>query len=80
MLDIAGKAFYTSPGVACEINTDLNKADISKTHRLKNYTLIMVESSARFEQSISRYRMSLWLELGMVALILLAIFTLTLHD
>jgi two-component system sensor histidine kinase PhoQ len=80
MLDIAGQAFfYTSLGVAWEVNTDSNKADASKTRRLKNYTLTMAEHSARFEQSMSQYRMSLWLGLGILALIFLAVFTLTLY-
>ena len=80
VLDIAGQAFfYTSLGVAWEINTGLNKADAIKTRRLKNYTLTIAEDSVRFEQSMIQYRMSLWLGLGILALILLAVFTLTLY-
>ena len=80
VLDIAGQAFfYTSLGVAWEINTGSNKADANKIRRLKNYTLTIAEDSVRFEQGMIQYRMSLWLGLGILALILLAVFTLTLY-
>jgi len=80
VLDIAGQAFfYTSLGVAWEISTGPNKANPIKTRRLKNYTLTIAEDSVRFEQGMIQYRMSLWLGLGILALILLAVFTLTLY-
>lgn len=73
--DIAGKSFfYTSLGVAWEIKTKQIQPS-----QLKNYTLTMAENSARIEQGMSQYRMFLWLGLGILALILLAVFTLTLY-
>ncbi len=74
-LEMAGQSFfYTSLGVAWEI-----KASQNKTSRLKSYTLAIAEHSGRFGNSISQYRMYLWLGLGLLALILLAVFTLTLY-
>lgn len=61
--------FYTSLGVAWEL----------ESNQLQRYTLIIAEHSARLEHSMSQYRMSLWLGLGLLALILLAVFTLTLY-
>lgn len=61
--------FYTSLGVAWELSSG----------SLKNYTLTIAEHSTRFEQSISQYRMVLWLGLGILAVVLLVVFTLTLN-
>lgn len=73
-LEVAEQSFfYTSLGVAWEIN--INPVN---PPRLKNYTFMVAEHFVRFENSISQYRMYLWLGLGMLALILLAVFTLTL--
>ena len=74
-IDIEGQVFfYTSLGVAWEINTQEAGAE-----QLKHYTLVVAEHSARFEHSISQYRMYLWLGLGLLALLLLSVFTLTLY-
>lgn len=69
-LDIGEQSFFfTSLGVAWEINQN----------RLKSYTLVIAEHSARLQQGMDQYRMSLWLGLSLLALILLVVFTLTLY-
>jgi two-component system sensor histidine kinase PhoQ len=69
-LIIEGQSFfYTSLGVAWELPSG----------SLKQYTLAIAEDSIRFEQSISQYRMVLWLGLGVLAVLLLVVFTLTLN-
>ncbi len=73
-LDIAERPFFfTSLGVAWE-----TKIDPIETTQLKRYTFVIAEHFVRFENSINQYRMNLWLGLGMLTLILLAVFTLTL--
>lgn len=68
-LIIEGQSFfYTSLGVAWELPSG----------SLKQYTLAIAEDSIRFEKSISQYRMVLWLGLGVLAVLLLVVFTLTL--
>lgn len=62
--------FYSSQGVAWEstVNSELIE-----------YTFIIAEQGGRFQQSIGQYRMYLWLGLSLLALILLAVFTVTLY-
>ncbi|NRA23920.1 MAG: hypothetical protein HRU08_05485 [Oleispira sp.] len=74
-IEIAGQPFfYTSLGVTWEL-----QGAASGRASLKRYTLLIAEHSVRFDKSISQYRMFLWFGLGLLALILLTLFTLTLN-
>lgn len=66
--DEEGSYFFTSLGVAWEIQSG----------GLASYTLVIAEKTDRLESSLSEYRMFLWIGLGILGLILLAVFTMTL--
>lgn len=75
--------FYTSLGVAWELaaltSVDSEQSQTRGNKKLKSYSLIIAEHSQRFEENINQYRMYLWFGLGILSLILLMVFTLTLY-